>query len=370
MTYATLDLDAFPRQIIAGLRRVVPAPFGSYNEIDHGAARIRYVVEPPTAQVPNLEMVVRQYLHEQPVVAHYRQTGDGSARKLSDFLTRSQFHRLGIYNENYRRTGVEYQMTFMVRSLQRPSPRTIAVALDRGWGDSDFTERDRCMLNLLRPHLETAYANAETVTALRRTAPAKTESPETRRREIIVLRRHGHPLISPRAAYWLDQYFKGGSARHGHLPDDLERWIRREGQRLGRGNTLSLPAMPLVVNGEDTRLSVRLIPDSPDDLLILEEERTTVDYGALQQLGLTLREAEVLHLAADGRTNRQIGEDLHTSSRTVGKHLERIYGKLEVKTRTAAAARARWTREEVRTTCHSFMAGLLLLSHLSLWVSA
>src|SRR5229473_5236903 len=137
MTYATLDLEAFPRQVIAGLRRVVRAPFGSYNEIDHRAARIRYIVEPAEAQVSHLEMVVRQYLHEQPVVAHYRQTGDGSPRKLSDFLTREQFHRLSIYNENYRRTGVEYQMAFMIRSLQRPSACTIAIALDRGRGDAD-----------------------------------------------------------------------------------------------------------------------------------------------------------------------------------------------------------------------------------------
>src|SRR3984893_18126179 len=167
MTYATLDLDAFPRQIVAALRQVVPAPFGSYNEIDHRAARISYVVEPAEAQVPNFDMVVRQYLHEQPVVAHYRRTGDGSPRKLSDFLTRSEFHRLKIYNENYRRTGVEYQMIFMVGSLQRPSPCTIAIALDRIHGDSDFTERDRFILSLLRPHLVTAYANAETATSLR-----------------------------------------------------------------------------------------------------------------------------------------------------------------------------------------------------------
>src|SRR5712692_4899539 len=106
MINATLDLEAFPRQVVAGLRRVVPAPFGSYNEIDHRAAQISYVVEPAEARVPNLELIVRQYLHEQPVVAHYRRTGNGSPRKLSDFLTRKEFHRLTIYNENYRRTGV------------------------------------------------------------------------------------------------------------------------------------------------------------------------------------------------------------------------------------------------------------------------
>ncbi len=341
MTYATLDLEAFPRQVIAGLRRVVRAPFGSYNEIDHRAARIRYVVEPAAAQVPHLEMVVRQYLHEQPVVAHYRRTGDGSPHKLSDFVTRQEFHRLGIYNENYRRTGVEYQMTFMVQSLQRPSPTTIAIALDRGPRDSDFTERDRFMLSLLRPHLMTAYANAETMSALRCRAPETSGAPETRPREIIVLRRTGQHLISPRAACWLDRYFGEARSRNGRLPDDLERWIRRQALRLGPGNSLPCPAMPLVVERQDTRLNIRLIPDSPDHLLILEEAKTAVDYAGLQGLGLTRREAEVLHWVSEGKTNVEIGGILHASPRTVGKHLERIFEKLDVDTRTAAAAAPR-----------------------------
>jgi hypothetical protein len=166
MINATLDLEAFPLQVVAGLRLVVAAPFGSYNEIDHRAAQISYVVEPAEARVPHLELIVRQYLHEQPMVAHYRRTGDGSPRKLSDFLTRKEFHRLTIYNENYRRTGVEYQIAFMLHSLQWPSPCTIAIALDRSRGDSDFTEHDRGILSLLRPHLLIAYANAETVSAL------------------------------------------------------------------------------------------------------------------------------------------------------------------------------------------------------------
>jgi hypothetical protein len=139
MTYAVLDLEAFPRQAIAGLFRVVPARFGSYNESEHGAARIRYVVDPGEAQVPNLELSAGQYRHEQPVLAHYLKTGGGSPQKLSDFLTRQQLHRLKIYKETYRSTGVEYQMTFMLASLQRPAPPTIAIALDRGPGYADFT---------------------------------------------------------------------------------------------------------------------------------------------------------------------------------------------------------------------------------------
>src|SRR5262249_4385887 len=105
--------------------------------------------------------------------------------------------------------------------------------------------------------------------------------------------------------------------------------------------TLWAPTRPLVISRRETRLTVRLIPDSPDDLLVLEEERTTPDYAALQRLGLTPREAEGLHGGMDGETNRRIGARLHTSPRTIDKHLERIFAKLNVTTRMAAANQAR-----------------------------
>jgi DNA-binding CsgD family transcriptional regulator len=56
---------------------------------------------------------------------------------------------------------------------------------------------------------------------------------------------------------------------------------------------------------------------------------------------LTAREREVLEWVAAGKTNRDIAAILGASARTVEKHLERIYEKLGVETRTAAAVRAR-----------------------------
>lgn len=55
---------------------------------------------------------------------------------------------------------------------------------------------------------------------------------------------------------------------------------------------------------------------------------------------LTSREVEVLHWVACGKTNRDIGDILGLSPRTVNKHLEHVYVKLGVETRTAAAALA------------------------------
>ena len=53
---------------------------------------------------------------------------------------------------------------------------------------------------------------------------------------------------------------------------------------------------------------------------------------------LTPRETEVLSWLAKGKTNRDIADILGMSPRTVNKHLEHIFEKLGVETRTAAAA--------------------------------
>lgn len=56
--------------------------------------------------------------------------------------------------------------------------------------------------------------------------------------------------------------------------------------------------------------------------------------------GLTAREVEVLRLVASGRSNPQIAAELVLSEKTVARHLSNIFGKLDVGSRTAAAAYA------------------------------
>ena len=58
----------------------------------------------------------------------------------------------------------------------------------------------------------------------------------------------------------------------------------------------------------------------------------------INTFGLTKRESEVLYWAIKGKTNRDIGDILGTSPRTVNKHLEHVFTKLGVETRTAAAS--------------------------------
>ncbi len=74
-------------------------------------------------------------------------------------------------------------------------------------------------------------------------------------------------------------------------------------------------------------------------LLLLEKQSAaTAVTPPLSSYHLTQREAEVLTWVARGKTNKDIADILGLSPRTVNKHLEHVYVKLGVETRTAAAA--------------------------------
>ena len=97
---------------------------------------------------------------------------------------------------------------------------------------------------------------------------------------------------------------------------------------------------PLVVRDEDREALLRWTkrPKSSNGLA----QRARLHQGEEPQAaepmsGLTPRESEVLVLLSNGRTNRQIAEELFISERTVGVHVSRILHKLGVPNRGAAA---------------------------------
>ena len=69
---------------------------------------------------------------------------------------------------------------------------------------------------------------------------------------------------------------------------------------------------------------------------------------ALEQKGLTPREVEVLEWVARGKTNNEIGLILQISPRTASKHLEHIYTKLGVESRTAAVVQFLAMMQQIR----------------------
>ncbi|MER5854869.1 AAA family ATPase [Streptomyces sp900105245] len=94
-----------------------------------------------------------------------------------------------------------------------------------------------------------------------------------------------------------------------------------------------------------SHLGARPLADSVARLA--QRARLTLGHGPRQagvpadpaaELGLTSRERDVLRLVADGRTNRQIAEELFISPKTASVHVSNILGKLGVSGRGEAAA--------------------------------
>lgn len=104
----------------------------------------------------------------------------------------------------------------------------------------------------------------------------------------------------------------------------------------------------LVVSGIKQNLSLTRLVDTKqaangqsNHLVMIQTQDTIPAPEILMQCcGITPREAEVLHWVALGKTNRDIGEILELSPRTVNKHLEHIFIKLNVETRTGAVSAA------------------------------
>jgi len=136
---------------------------------------------------------------------------------------------------------------------------------------------------------------------------------------------------TPLARQWMRQYF--GDDAEAATPAPLAGWLA----------TLESAAQPLTIIRGTARLSLTAadLRSSEQWMIVLREESDTARVQALMALfRLTQRESEVLHWVIQGKTNRDIGDILGMSPRTVNKHLEHVFEKLGVETRTAAATLA------------------------------
>lgn len=119
-------------------------------------------------------------------------------------------------------------------------------------------------------------------------------------------------------------------AQGGKLPDALDRWLAQIAQEpVSSAQALTLESFRFDYLGQDTSgdILVRISsPSSIDEVSFLSD-----------RFVLTTREAEVLLWLTQGKTNRDIGDILSLSGRTINKHLEQVFQKMGVDNRTSAA---------------------------------
>jgi len=211
--------DGLPLSMLCHLMDQVPCDNVSFFGLDTTQQAIWFGQEAVASGEDGEDAFWAYYWDSLPCSYPDRSMDFRSVTTVADFYSPRQWRDTGMYREYLRPAGLEHELMLC---LPAGPGRTVRLMFLRGPG-RDFSERDRALLALLRPHLQEAYEEAELC--------------------------------------------RGGAA-------------------------------------------------------------------------LTARQQDMLRLAAAGYTNAQIGRRLGIAEGTVRKHMENIYGRLNVSSRTAAVTRA------------------------------
>nr|WP_315249977.1 response regulator transcription factor [uncultured Duganella sp.] len=124
----------------------------------------------------------------------------------------------------------------------------------------------------------------------------------------------------------------------GYMVDtELPAWL--QATQLAHSQGQAHPPLTLARGSRRLIFSAAEFSENEQWMIVLREESDTAQIEKLMaSFKLTQRESEVLNWVIKGKTNRDIGDILGTSPRTVNKHLEHVFVKLGVETRTSAAS--------------------------------
>jgi DNA-binding CsgD family transcriptional regulator len=143
--YAAGEVDdphAFPEPLLAAARELVPCDVVTFHERSwRPGSDLVYTGKPVGGMTPQIRAAHRRLKHQDPL-----RPCEG-ARTLTDFVSMPKFRRSEFYALVHRPLGVEYMLWLYVD----PGRTDARLEFDRV--DSDFSERDRKVLDLLLPHL-------------------------------------------------------------------------------------------------------------------------------------------------------------------------------------------------------------------------
>jgi DNA-binding CsgD family transcriptional regulator len=302
---------------LQALAALVPADVLTWDRVELATGVVRHMAVPAGVEPPGAFAALVGDAAGHPLLAAHA-ARRRPALRLSEAVEPHRLSRSELYGDLLHRSGVEYAIAIGMRTS-----RGEAVVAGLGRTEREFSERDRDVLDIVGPRLEGALRAAEARGRLVRAFAAK-PPPGT---AVLLLDRYGeieHSNLD--AERWLAEHF--GAAEHpGWLPGPVAEW-------------LALPPRPALVSVRDgRRLTVHLLPGDPHALL-LEEEVTSFRTDALDRLGLTPRETEVLRAATAMEDEADIAWELFLSLHPVRERLARLEAKLGVRTAAEAVAQA------------------------------
>jgi DNA-binding CsgD family transcriptional regulator len=318
MLYQPTDLDGFPRHVFEALHSLVRCDYFAYNEFGSDGLLKLLHCEPelPAASTQFLYSLGAEFTREHPGVEYVTRTGSTEPLKITDFTSQQKWRRTTLYNEFFHPLQCEYQIGFAFPVVNGQ------VGLGFNCALRDYSEDDRQLLELLRPHLVQAHANAQTLTQLTRAMADGS----------VLVRSDGVIQYATAPAIRLLQRYFDLSTEPSRLPGHLHHWLLKPA-------SVHADYAPFQIERDGVYLVVTLARRDPGGTctLFLEEKSDASVINRLISAGLTLRESEVLLWVMRAKTSSEIAVILGSKTATVSKHLEHIYQKLGVENRTAAA---------------------------------
>jgi DNA-binding CsgD family transcriptional regulator len=174
--YSHRDLEGFRRAVPGIFLDLIPADYfslcDSRIDLQKRSTSVLDIWESRTLCVGGNRAALERNLFDHPFTQHVLAHNPDGALLLSDFLTLPQLRRTRLYREALRPVGIGRLLS--VGAMGGPGLATLSVT--RPETAPDFTERDRQMLEMLRPHFDQARANLERETLRRATRSQSLEA--------------------------------------------------------------------------------------------------------------------------------------------------------------------------------------------------
>jgi DNA-binding CsgD family transcriptional regulator len=202
------DQEPYSVEMLRRLRQLIPSAVVSYQEADLRARGYVKVISDDLAGDDDASDDDLYWRVGPCPIADYRaRTGDLATIRMSDVIARSRFREQPVYREYFAPGAIEYALDLGL-GADRDGYRSLVLLRERD--ESDFTDRDRAVLELLRPHLRAREARADLARLASGTAPDvdDAEHPHqarltTREREIVALVGAGKTNAQIAAELWV-----------------------------------------------------------------------------------------------------------------------------------------------------------------------
>lgn len=152
MNESALDKRVFAQLGVEQLPQLVASEFTTLS-ICHLASGRREVFGLPAGALSEQDRAAfDRHFHEHPLVRYHAYQGGRSTQRISDSLPMEQFRRSALYNDYYRRIRIDHAMALPIYVRDGV---LVSFVLNRT--RRNFTDRERALLDVLRPHLARVY---------------------------------------------------------------------------------------------------------------------------------------------------------------------------------------------------------------------